>query len=812
MVWALAGKSVRMREGRVNTLAAAGKGDRPFLACRALLSYARNFRLRKFCRWMFVAVCAAFRQVVPTIFLSHIKLPVMDSMIDFRQRLNDAQYEAATCGDGPVLVVAGAGSGKTRTIVHRLAWLAEQGVSPSSMLLLTFTRKAAHEMLQRAAEVGDQSLTGVQGGTFHSFAFGVLRRWRPEWLEGRGFSLMDSADITAAVKECRESLGIAKGDRSFPKTQAVVGLLSKARNKEQELGAILQREACQLLPHAEALTRLGEAYTAYRRERGLLDYDDLLFELEALLRRNDEAAAQLRARFRHILVDEYQDTNLVQARIVRLLAGPSDAAPEDMGNVMAVGDEAQSIYAFRGANVRNILDFPKLFPGARIIRLEENYRSTKPILDVANSVLSHAAESFRKHLFTRQEGGAPVRLITALSDKTQASLVAARIGELLERYRPGEIAVLFRAGFHSFQLEMALNQRGIAFRKYGGLRYAEAAHVKDAVAYARLLINPLDMPSFERVAALHPGIGPRTARKIHATLLSGDTAALRKALARHEGLRADLEFLDTLRAHALSPAGILSSIVEQYRPHMEQAYPDDWPRRQQALEEIVQMAAGYEELDVFIADLALDTPEDEDVDEGAVTLSTIHSSKGLEWNAVLIIDLAEDRFPSRHSMSRPEEFEEERRLMYVACTRARKELDLYCPATIFDKAERGSMPVGQSPFVRELPAGLVEAWSEGYGGMLRRKMPGEAFAAGRSSYGDDCQLPPEERASLYRSAASADRERQTPATDAGACGYCRHKIFGRGKIVRRLPPDKVQVNFPGFGLKVILEEYLLPEE
>ena len=238
--------------------------------------------------------------------------------MDFRKRLNDAQYEAATCGDGPVLVVAGAGSGKTRTIVHRLAWLADQGVSPASMLLLTFTRKAAHEMLQRAADVGDQGLIGVQGGTFHSFAFGVLRRWRPEWLEGRAFSLMDGADIAAAVKECRETLGIGKGDRSFPRTQAVVGLLSKARNKEQGMDVILQREACQLLPHAEALTRLGEAYTAYRRERGLLDYDDLLFELEALLRRNDEAAERLRARFRHILVDEYQDTNLVQARIVRL--------------------------------------------------------------------------------------------------------------------------------------------------------------------------------------------------------------------------------------------------------------------------------------------------------------------------------------------------------------------------------------------------------------------------------------------------------------------------------------------------------------
>lgn len=731
-------------------------------------------------------------------------------MIDFRQRLNDAQYEAATCGNGPVLVVAGAGSGKTRTIVHRLAWLAEQGVSPASMLLLTFTRKAAHEMLQRAADVSDQGLVGVQGGTFHSFAFSVLRRWRPEWLEGRGFSLMDSADVTAAVKECKEQLGIGKGDRSFPKTQSVVGLLSKARNKEQTIDVILQREACQLLPHTEALTRLGAAYTAYRREKGLLDYDDLLFELEALLQHNDEAAALLRERYRHILVDEYQDTNLVQARIVRLLAGPSDAAPQDMGNVMAVGDEAQSIYAFRGANVRNILDFPKLFPGTRVIRLEENYRSTRPILDVANSVLSRAAESFRKHLFTRQEGGSPVRLISTLSDKTQATIVAARIAELLERYRPGEIAVLFRAGFHSFQLEMALNQRGIAFRKFGGLRYAEAAHVKDAIAYARLLLNPLDMPSFTRVAALHPGIGPKTAQKIHAALLSGDSTALHKALARHESLRADMEFLDTLRAHSLSPAGILSSILEQYRPHLEQAYPDDWPRRQQALEEIVQMASGYSELDVFIADLALETPEDDSSAEEAVTLSTIHSAKGLEWDAVMIIDLAEDRFPSRYSMSRPDDFEEERRLMYVACTRARKELDLYCPMTIFDRAERGSMPVGQSPFIRELPARLAECWSEGYGGILRRKTSAGTSVASSCLY-DDCQLPPEEQ-TARRMEGSASGQQAAPAADMASCGFCRHKIFGRGKIIRRLPPDKVQVNFPGFGLKVILAEYLLPEE
>ena len=232
-------------------------------------------------------------------------------MIDYAHALNSAQYEAATCGDGPVLVVAGAGSGKTRTITYRLSWLADHGVPPESMLLLTFTRKAAQEMLQRAAALSDHALSLVQGGTFHSFAFGVLRRYRPDWLEDRPFTVMDSADINAAVKACKDDLRLGKGDRSFPRTQAIVGFLSKARNKEMRLDEVLQREAFHLLPYAEPLMQLGEAYDAYRKEKGLLDYDDLLFELEHLLRTNERAAENLRRRYTHILVDEYQDTNLV---------------------------------------------------------------------------------------------------------------------------------------------------------------------------------------------------------------------------------------------------------------------------------------------------------------------------------------------------------------------------------------------------------------------------------------------------------------------------------------------------------------------
>ena len=775
-------------------------------------------------------------------------------MIDYAQALNEAQYEAATCGDGPVLVVAGAGSGKTRTIVYRLAWLAEHGVEPDAMLLLTFTRKAAHEMLHRAGLLLNQGLAGVQGGTFHAFGFGALRRWKPAWLGDRPFTVMDSADINEAVKHCKDQLKLGKGDRSFPKTQSIVGLLSKARNKELPLDEVLRREAFHLLPHAEGLARLGDAYNAYRRDKGLLDYDDLLFELEALLRENPLAAASLRQRFSHILVDEYQDTNLVQARIVRLLAGPMDGPP---GNVMAVGDEAQSIYAFRGANVRNILDFPTLFPGARVVRLEENYRSTKPVLDVANNLLSHAAESFRKNLFTRKEGGDPVRLVTPLSDMSQAKLVVRRVEELLTTHLPHEIAVLFRAGFHSYNLEMALNQAGIAFRKYGGLRYTEAAHVKDVIAYARLLLNPLDLPAFARVAAQHSGIGPKTVEKLYAVARSGDQKSTEKAFAKYPGFLEDMRFVDDLRARPMPPSGTLSSVLEHYRPRLEALYPEDWPRRQQGLEEIIQMASGYSELDLFVADLALEAPEDDDADsnEGKITLSTVHSAKGLEWNAVLIIDLVEDRFPSRHALARPEDFEEERRLMYVACTRARQCLDLYAPASLYNRAERGSQHVSQSPFVRELAPGMVEEWIEGFGGVLSRRsvggvgfgrkpaVPSDGGPGGAQGFSggllprpqrppshdvyDDCQLAPDDAPGCASARGPAGQALpfanpvSAPAAAHGSSGpqaagdgelcYCRHRIFGRGKIVRHLPPDKVQVNFPGFGLKVILSEYLILE-
>ena len=741
-------------------------------------------------------------------------------MIDI-STLNPAQLEAVTAPDGPVLVIAGAGSGKTRTIVHRLAWLAEQGVPASDMLLLTFTRKASREMLLRATDLLGYSIGGVHGGTFHSFAFSVLRQYRPAWAEGP-VTVMDSADSASAIQQCKERLKVGKGDRSFPKTQTIIGLLSKARNKEISIGDVLQRDAQHLLPHADALESIGEAYRGYRRQHGLLDYDDLLFELEDLLKGDPEAgreglAERFRERYRYIMVDEYQDTNRVQARLVRLLAG-------EAGNVMAVGDDAQSIYAFRGADVRNILDFPKLFPGTRVIRLEENYRSTQPVLDVANAVLAPASEGFRKNLFTTKENTPKtprVRLVRPMSDLTQANVVAARVEELLDRYQAKEIAVLFRAGYQSYHLEVALSKRGIKFRKYGGLRYAEAVHVKDVVAFVRLAINPLDMPSFERVAGLSKGVGTKTAEKIYHVAAQGDFDALRKACTKYPDLWSDMLLLDKLREHNLTPAALIEMVIEHYTPRLQAIFPDDWPRRQQGLSELAHIASAYTDLEQFVADLSLETPED-DADEfdeaGRVVLSTIHSSKGLEWDAVILLDLVEDRFPSRHALVRPEDFEEERRLMYVACTRAREDLELFVPATLYSRQNGGNEPATPSPFVRELPFSALEEWQEDYTGRISKR---STSFAGDPAFSRPSLDIPRELANpnagrvkgVFPPPVIPEAIGDRAASKGGAgCGYCRHKVFGRGKIVEQLPPDKCRVNFPGFGLKVILSAFLTLEE
>lgn len=802
-------------------------------------------------------------------------------MIDYSRELNAAQFEAASTVDGPVLVIAGAGSGKTRTIVYRLAYLVESGIPASSILLLTFTRKASREMLERAALLlGKRSMpelydlgggvnpiperftrgadiSGAQGGTFHSFAYSVLRLFKPEGYPD-SVSVMDSHDIIAALQHCKAASGIGKGEKSFPKNQTAQSFLSKARNKEKPLEEILRQEAWHLMPHCDALQELGKAYAVFKREKGLLDYDDLLFELDNALARRPAVLDWCRSRHKYIMVDEYQDTNPVQARIARRLAGggadleaelremtsgaDSDGEkpvrPAQGGcNIMAVGDDAQSIYAFRGADVRNILRFPDYYPGARIVRLEENYRSTKFVLNLANAVMDKAGEGFAKHLFTMREGGLKPNVIRPLSDLTQSNLVVARVAELLRTYPADEIAVLFRAGFHSYHIELNLNKMGIRFRKYGGIKYTEAAHVKDVLSYARLSLNPLDYTAFARVAELTKGVGAKTCLKIYQLASSGDSEKLNKALVRFEDLKADLHFLDALRSETSTPDRLLSRIIDHYQPKLEEKYPDDYPRRLQGLEEIVQIASGYADLDLLVADLSLNEPDHVEYEEGIV-LSTIHSAKGLEWSAVILIDLVEERFPSRHALARGDDYEEERRLMYVACTRAKDSLDLFVPASLYDRSAGGTIPAVPSPFVRELDPSLYTEWQESYTGGLVEKSKMAAVRGGSDSLrGSGLRAknapspasrreaenydpfppddePQEHEAHTQDGGHDEDSQAQTPRPRSlpGECGYCTHRIFGRGKIVQHIPPDKCKVNFPGFGLKVIMKVYLTMED
>jgi DNA helicase-2/ATP-dependent DNA helicase PcrA len=720
--------------------------------------------------------------------------------MDFERDLNPAQRQAVTTTEGPVLVIAGAGSGKTRTIVYRLAHLVSQGVDPGSILLLTFTRKAAQEMLGRAGlllALGPDGIAGVAGGTFHAFAYAALRRHHAAAGYPEGFTILDQADAEDVLGQVRERLGLGKGDRSFPKRAAVLGLVSKARNKEAAIPDILAREAYHLLPHADDLTRLAEAYAAFKAEHRLLDYDDLLFSLERMLREVPDLADSYRMRHRYIMVDEYQDTNRVQARLVRLLA-------PDTANVMAVGDDAQSIYAFRGATVDNILDFPELFPGTTLIKLEENYRSTQPILTLTNAILQNAGRKFEKHLFSRREDGPLPDLMRPFSDLTQAAMVTAKVRELSRHYPLHEIAVLFRAGYQSYPLEVELGKTGIPFQKYGGLKFSDAAHVKDVLAYLRLARNTADFPAWSRVLAFVPGIGPKTASKIFAAIQAGDRAVLARAAAKSAQFQSLVDFLDTLRALPPEPTVLLTRVLEAYAPLLAEKYPDDYPRRQAGLEQLQQIGATYADLDTFLADLVIENPDDDrrKAKEGQLVLSTVHSAKGLEWSAVLLIDLVDERFPSRHAISRPEDLEEERRLLYVACTRARDYLGLFAPETLYQRQGGGCAPALASLFLRELPPGVCAE---------RRER-----LAGGSSATLAVSCPAPEAMARVRSAPGSDRPDDAPAprpaVPPGTLGYCRHKIFGRGKIIAALDGGKVRVNFPNFGPKVILADYLELED
>jgi DNA helicase-2/ATP-dependent DNA helicase PcrA len=637
--------------------------------------------------------------------------------IDYAGELNPAQYDAATTLEGPVLVIAGAGSGKTRTLVYRVARLVESGVGPGHILLLTFTRKAAEEMLRRAAALVGSSCEQVAGGTFHSFANVVLRRTARRVGLEPNFTILDRGDSEDVVNLLRSRAGLDRKDRRFPRKNAILDILSMAVNRARTVPEVVEESYAHLYDHLEDLVRLGEQYTRYKREKNLVDYDDLLVLLRDLLRDEVEVAQQLSRTHRYVMVDEYQDTNPLQAEIVRGLAVAHQ-------NVMAVGDDSQSIYSFRGATFRNIMDFPRLFPGTQTVKLEENYRSTQPILDLANAIIDRAAEKHTKVLRAirrSREAASPV-LVQCGDEQAQSRFVTQRILELREEgVSLDDMAVLFRSSFHSFDLELELTRADVPFVKRGGFKFIETAHVKDVLAHLRIVANPRDAVSWHRVLLLLDSVGPKTADDLFTHIATAaDLGEATDRLAAYPGRAAYAKELGRLAAllrdvasDDVAPGEKVARVVGFYTPMLRHRHPEDFPKREKDLEHFVTIAGRYRSLASLLADMALEPPTDSvgdvlaaNVDEGLLTLSTIHSAKGLEWKAVFVIWLVDGRFPSYHNLHDGEEVEEERRLLYVAVTRAKEHLYLSYPIDIYDRSS--GMVLGQpSRFVEGLPPGLL---------------------------------------------------------------------------------------------------------
>jgi DNA helicase-2/ATP-dependent DNA helicase PcrA len=633
--------------------------------------------------------------------------------IDYQQALNPAQLEAVTFSQGPLLVIAGAGSGKTRTLTYRVARLVEDGVAPSTILLLTFTRKASQEMLQRAAKLLDRRCEMVSGGTFHSFANATLRKYAGALGMNSAFTIPDRADAESMIQLLRKELDSGVRQRSFPRKGALANIFSKAVNKVLPIDEVVYNDYPHFLPNLESIEHLQKMYAQRKQEHQFFDFDDLLIHLLQLLKNHPDIRERVASRYRYIMVDEYQDTNTIQAEILYLLAGAHQ-------NIMVVGDDSQSIYAFRGANFKNIMNFPNMFSGTRIISLEENYRSVQPILQLTNEIIDRAKEKYTKKLFTRRPGGATPVLLAAEDENMQSRFVVDRIRSMHDQQIPlNQIAVLFRASFHSFDLEIELNREAIPFIKVGGFKFVESAHIKDVLAHLRVMANASDRISWYRILLLIDKIGPKSAQNIYEAVINerSDYTGLLSIQIKSsavKGIERLKNLFSTTDSHEMSVAQLGETIVKYYMPILEQNY-DDHPKRARDLDHLVAIMERYQSLEHFLTDMALEPPNtsvdnsmaSETEDEDRLVLSTVHSAKGLEWDTVFVIWALDGRFPSIHSFYKEAELEEELRLMYVAATRAKTNLFFTFPGQAYDRGT-GTVLTRPSRFLDFIPEHILE--------------------------------------------------------------------------------------------------------
>jgi DNA helicase-2/ATP-dependent DNA helicase PcrA len=648
--------------------------------------------------------------------------------VQYEKDLNASQFEAAKHTDGPALVIAGAGTGKTRTLTYRVARLVELGVDPKAILVLTFTRRAAQEMLRRASGLlHDRSAENVSGGTFHSFANLTLRSYASLIGFNNSFSILDQGDSQDVINLLRTQMGLSSTRKRFPKKSTLGAIISLATNRLTSIEEVVEQDFPHYEQELEDIVRLASRYEEYKRASNVMDYDDLLTNMVSLLEMHPKVRATLAKKYRYIMVDEYQDVNRLQAKIVELLAGndPSKA------NLMVVGDDAQSIYRFRGAEVENIFEFPQQYPGAKTISLEENFRSTQPILTLTNHIISMASRRYEKNLYSKMQSGEMPQIVCAENEQQQSLYVVEKILEYREMgVSLKDIAVLFRSGYMSFDLELELQRANIPFQKFGGMKFIETAHVKDLTAMLRVLANPKDAVSWYRLLLLHDGVGPKTAQKIVDDIMA-DKVSLRKIsssviegevpapfeLGKYPRNVIDLfGALKQVDDDKFSPPEKMERLIEYYKPILRKKY-DDYQKREKDVETFQTITERYRSMNSLLSDLSLDPPTESlnEIDPGTkddemLTLSTIHSAKGLEWNTVIITNCLDGRFPSVQSANDPDSLEEERRLMYVAATRAKEHLIVTYPTNMYDR-ESGIVLSKPSRFIDGLvDEQLAEGW------------------------------------------------------------------------------------------------------
>ena len=634
-----------------------------------------------------------------------------DYKVNYENDLNPAQLSAVMHKKGPVLVIAGAGSGKTKTLTYRVARLIEDGIKPENILLLTFTKKAAAEMLSRATLVLDDRCEKVAGGTFHSFANIILRKYSKFLKLKSNFTILDKSDCEDIINHITGQM-FPKKEKRFPKKSTILEIYSKSVNKETPTKQIIEEEFPQFAHCEDKIIEVHKAYVGYKRENSVLDYDDLLLYVKLLLENNEGLRKKLSNQYQYIMVDEYQDTNTLQADVIKLLAS-------EHSNIMAVGDDAQSIYSFRGANYRNILDFPKLFEGTEIIKLEQNYRSTQNILKLTNTLISKAKEKYAKTLFSNIESPIVPALICAKDTQMEADFICQRILELLdEDVNLSDICVLARNARMSYALEIELSKRAIPYQKFGGPKFMETAHIKDIVSHLRVIINPDDIISLNRILLLLKGVGATTVNNI-IPIIKGNLNPNIKLLPSNKttSLVPLLKTLENLRSQISmrKPSDIVEDVIEYYRPILKDKY-DDYNKREKDLDHFQYLSEQYSNLEDFISDMALEPPDasvegmyKRNSDDEALTISTIHSAKGLEWDSVFIIGAVDGRFPSAYSFNSAEEMDEELRLMYVATTRAKNNLYITYPVDMYDYSM--NMVLSKpSRFLNGIPDDILEVW------------------------------------------------------------------------------------------------------